>query len=463
MPYVSENSRYGDREFVDPTNPTVVVHLATGRERAQYGYRSHPRIPPASVYDALDGKTAGSVLSYASALGEVDYHTPTAHDRVNDRDFREEAQKPGIRSGSQTFTYTGPRHPGGDTDVIKRYSAIGNMSSIVTSEFPKDSDSRKIASGMMRKAVPEAPAWDLVRSVAEQKDSPRLFKAAHAFGRGAFKDISRTPSVRGTVAGNAQKYLAWIFGVQPTVSDIAYAAEAVSILSRSAGRILTDYRVSTRRLRVHQLQHETYQSSSGVAPGYSAQPIGLRGGDLLVSGTLYGSHPAHTRTTVECYADVQAQVRMFSTFSYYVPHPSGLASRLTGYNNKAKQLLGGGLTASTVYELSAYSWLLDWYVDFGGLLSYQQAVADNAVVASVSGYTTIQTSQAFARAASPAYTSYDPSTMTNLKVTGCSLAMASVSTTQLRRRPGGAYSLDRSGPLSGQQTAVLGALGLSRL
>jgi hypothetical protein len=78
-------------------------------------------------------------------------------------------------------------------------------------------------------------------------------------------------------------------------------------------------------------------------------------------------------------------MKQFATWEFFVPSPEDLESRLGGYDNAAHNVLGEGVSAGTVYDLAPWSWMVDWFVDVGGLLHYQQALADNQIAALANG------------------------------------------------------------------------------
>jgi hypothetical protein len=159
-------------------------------------------------------------------------------------------------------------------------------------------------------------------------------------------------------------------------------------------------------------------------------------------------------------------LRVFATWEYFVPRPHDLRNRLDHYKAKAAEIAGlTSVDEATVYELSPWTWLADWFVDIGGLLRYQRDVIDNQLVATACGYSTWEeyACQAHyserivnANAKNYAYPYYH---FVEDRFTGVT---ASIQMRRHKRRGGNPYSIGPSWNFNPQQWGILGALGLSR-
>jgi hypothetical protein len=69
-------------------------------------------------------------------------------------------------------------------------------------------------------------------------------------------------------------------------------------------------------------------------------------------------------------------------YEYFVADPDGFAGKINEHAQKAKYLLGDPLISlSTLWELTPWTWLSDWSYNLGGLLSFQESVAQDSLVA----------------------------------------------------------------------------------
>jgi hypothetical protein len=199
---------------------------------------------------------------------------------------------------------------------------------------------------------------------------------------------------------------------------------------------------------------------STTGPGSEAKVIRDPSGYAWGRATNYcspvGRLPSGARAgAFTIWVDVHANstVKSFATFEYFIPRPTGFPDRLSNYRRKAEQVLGSGLSPAALYELTPWSWMLDWFVDMGGLLAYQQTVADNSVVATRSGWVqeTYSTMSAYAI---PSMADIGQRRITPLGSTSFSR--------ESTRRAGGPYSILQPWSLSANQAAIVGALAVSR-
>jgi len=128
-------------------------------------------------------------------------------------------------------------------------------------------------------------------------------------------------------------------------------------------------------------------------------------------------------------------------------------------SKKLQPLLGSGLSADVIYDLTPYSWLLNWVKNFGSVLSYQEALTGADVVADAHGFTIRQ----IKRVGWTASWSENPYGSL-FYVTSQSAPVGTAYTRSDRRKAGTSpYSLTTGSwdSLSGSQWAILGALGLA--
>lgn len=67
-------------------------------------------------------------------------------------------------------------------------------------------------------------------------------------------------------------------------------------------------------------------------------------------------------------------------YTYYFETDEDLYSRLQRYNEYANKLLGLKITPQVLWNLTPWSWLLDWYVNFGDIISNASYFQSNGLV-----------------------------------------------------------------------------------
>jgi len=161
---------------------------------------------------------------------------------------------------------------------------------------------------------------------------------------------------------------------------------------------------------------------------------------------------------------VTQTLRTFATWEYFDPRPLGLEERMPAYQRAATYLLENAkLDASDVYDLTPWTWLGNWFVDFGGLLRYQQAIVDNQQVMTNSGYTILTKYVGTSTYGWPLPSQYNGiPPYTKGVVRSFTPATASVKQLRITRRPCSPYAVGPTWNLSTLQWGILGALGLSR-
>lgn len=454
MPMVSES--YSDplaHLKVQKNGSVSYVDVPSGVSKSQIGFRSRPLTP---AQEAGVGKASnwGNVVSLIAAYDEIGYEYFAKPERafvVNDRDYSESRWAPGQFSLAVQLRRDDPAYRQTSDGVI----SIESVSPSIWPTKPTPSHLASLASGMMRRSVPTASEINLVRVLGESRDAPLMFRAANY--------VPRSPK---EAAGS---FLNYVFGIAPTVSDLQKVAETVV----SSSSIVRNY-VRQEKVRLRRNQSEELWSSSGYGLVKNKNSLYLNKNQSISFGPLLtkcsyilpswssSGYDYVIAPTISWSWKASRSVSMFATFEYFIPRPTNILGRLNRYNQLAQRLLGGGLDASTVYDLTPFSWLADWFVDIGGLLRYQSAVSANQVAASSSGYSYWEQLEA-----SVAYMSIrrDPSGIAGgwqLLSSDFSPCVGTFRWRSHTRRKGGPYSLSPTWDLSQQQWAILGALGLAR-
>lgn len=474
MPYITESSQDALRHLLvarwSSGYPTFygLQPVTSERSRWQYGFRSGPDVP---FYPPQDSHwKAADTLSILDGLA-AEYSTRGPRGfAVHDRDYREYRHKAvSTRSQASLSGIPGVVLPAN----IVCEGTLQLIDAPVCPEPPSSSAMESMAAKMVRSSAPSQSEINLARSLGELRDFPTLFRAA---------------AVPTSLRSSAQGYLAAVFGFMPTASDLARTAETV-IKSQS---IIRDYVNHERRVWRRKRQQVLFEDTqTGVVP-ISGQPYRAYAPSLTSIGPLKvavsnlmwwtprSSSDIHTLYSNWSYTSRQT-LSTFSTFEMFLIQPEGFVKkRLPSYVSKAEnlvgqkmpskslwskseRLLGGGLDVSTVYDLTPWTWLVDWFVDVGGLLRYQNHIANNQIVMSSCGYSFYEQTSATVTLTGWVHDlSRAPSSHVDCLTCSGPFASATLSRTKHSRRRGSPYSVSPTWDFSPQQWAILTALGLAR-
>lgn len=462
MGYVSESSNdirarpFGTRWQGPNSSLESSRNFTCGRERQQYGYRSGPLT--VEEKNSLTLKHGGTWASSTNDRALLDYQYKTNPDtfRVNDRRYSDFIiPDPAVITGTANGKLGNGSSGGTGQFIGQGLLAISNANADWNpTGSPPPPTEEEMASSMapvLRGTIPAKPGVNLARFVGEQKDFPQL--------------LARSNYVPKNIGDTGGSYLNIIFGIQPSVSDLQKTTEvalkSTEVLGeflKSESRLLrrqttvTDDSVDELATRIH--SNANYGNFASGITG----PFGVR----YAVGNI---NPARLSVlTIDFAVDFQLRYRRersaFGTYKYFVPQPEGLHQRIASYSQKAKRLLGGGFNASTAYDLTPYSWLANWFIDFGGLLRYQQVVADNNMVALRQGTSFYQETSVTATVRLLDARTTSPSADVNqVSLSGSSARM---SRKRHNRSKGNPYSLSPSWDFSPQQAAIVAALGISK-
>ncbi len=412
--------------------------------KTQWGFRSGPGVPnfTGHIKDrALDLDKHGQWADQATMLELLDeiQKTTTSGRRtrgsgsdVNYRDYSDKSCPP------SQIAFTGYELFAGVTTKYIAQGAIQVIAVPWTPPMPID-DARTWGSSVLRSAAPTRPDFNLTRFVGELRDTNRMFDVKNY--------VPPNPSSYGG------GYLNYQFGITPTLSDIQNGAQAiidsdehvrqfVRDASRSVHRVRSNTQTASIASNTFTLPQTVIQSTyQGVTirvdPGSSSTAVG--GPKFILSATNSQTQRAGT------------------WFEYYVGDPYGYTSRMDSYLAQARSVVGGGLDLSTTYQLIPFSWMLDWFVDIGSLLNYQQQVADNSLVMR----DCFIVNEAHTRASARLIDS-EPAATGRPRWTSGARGTAVFHQKTQQRYPGNAFSLSPNWDLNPFQWSIAAAMGLTK-
>lgn len=234
------------------------------------------------------------------------------------------------------------------------------------------------------KYQPIKPVVDLGQFVYELDELPRMLQTTAK----GFRDVWRSLGgnrVTFTPKKVADQFLNHTFGWAPFVNDLSKlfdyqqrAARQYSWMSSANGK----WRKRGGKVSSYDSGTSTTISSSVVlyAPG------------LSTAWDSYGWSRDWTRTSIR----TQREIWFEGSFRFYIPN-------LEPYNKWSKDYisrLGLGMSPSLIYELTPWSWLIDWFTNLGDVIKnaevYSQVAARYAyVMGSTQRVKTVETMKPF--------------------------------------------------------------------
>lgn len=233
---------------------------------------------------------------------------------------------------------------------------------------------------------------------------------------------------RAQIARSAgDEYLNVSFGWLPLVADLRDFAYAV----KHHHKILSDYvKGSDKKIRRRYIMDEEQTSLSSPATF----------GFMQDAPTFPGQLWSQTRK----------KVWFSGAFRYHVPVGSDTLEKFKRWDSLANKLLGINITPEVVWNISPWSWAADWEGNIGDVMHNISALGTDGLVLQY-GYAMSSTHYEEHRAGQPYYKGTWPF---------CSLVRVSSNLLRIPATPFG-FGFDMQS-LTGKQTAILVALGLSR-
>lgn len=221
-------------------------------------------------------------------------------------------------------------------------------------------------------AAPGQPTVDLPAMLGELLADPLAIP---------FKDINpwRRPRTIGDSARKgAGEFLNWMFGVTPTINDLIKFAKALETLStrilqyeRDIGKPIRRFRalpgsVKTVEFSGAQLSNQG-RPTGGLAPGWNLK------GTVSTHG-VQGNVSATLRQTV-------SETNWFSaSFRYFVPASLGLHANIEKYLRELDHQIRITNSYSAMWQVTPWSWLIDWFLDVQTSISLAEKVMDDSLV-----------------------------------------------------------------------------------
>lgn len=317
---------------------------------------------------------------------------------------------------------------------------VSGSDSFPTPSLPDLSQINADGSRLMGMTIPTKPVAGMAQFFGELHEGlPRLTSAV----------LAKKAAVS---QGLGNDYLNIQFGVKPFASDLAKLANGVLSFNQLAKQFLRDAGHVVRRranLETQSSYVDLGTRGSGVMMG-TIQDNYLGGPDLT-QWLFDGSNPNSGLVYV---SDSFTTETWFSgAWSYYVPSADNFADTVRNYEAQANHLLGTRITPQLIWELTPWSWLIDWFAHIGSFLGIISALSDDSLVLRY-GYVMHKHS---------AVRTYTMRGLTPIEGSVPATIWSQYAITYKRRTRATPYGFgfDLSG-LSTAQSAILSALGLTK-
>ncbi len=241
-----------------------------------------------------------------------------------------------LRSDVRTDVALYPGYP------VYAYDSMNGDTRLWPSVSETDEELAVLGASLVSKLAPTAPHNSVYTSLGELRNDGLPSLPFLSFLKGGKKLPEKV----------GDEYLNYQFGIAPTVSDI----KSILITIRDADILWRQYlRDSGRLVRRRMDMDPVVTTETGIITSNSSYvPQGTSAGHWSSVGPI-----THTTTTT--------RKRWFSAaFLYYVDKSS--LTGMEGWIERSNYLYGWKPTPSSAYNLTAWTWLLDWFTNTGDVI-----------------------------------------------------------------------------------------------
>jgi len=170
----------------------------------------------------------------------------------------------------------------------------------------------------------------------------------------------------GILTGAAREFLNFEFGIKPVISDVRKIANAVVRSEKILRQLKRDSGRNVRRRYEFAIEPPVVESEGpGYAEAYPNPPLSW------TTGPGYRSFGRAYKTSRSWFS---------GCYTYHFELGDKSQSWLEEHAQKAKYLLGIELTPEVLWNLSPWSWLVDWVSNVGDIFHNVSAFADDGLV-----------------------------------------------------------------------------------
>lgn len=234
-------------------------------------------------------------------------------------------------------------------------------------------------SQLIKKAIPTTPMGTAAVSLGEfllPGGIPKAYTKAALEAQLKKSAKSKKSQILSGAHAAGDAYLNYVFGYAPIVSDIANAVRTV----REGNKFIEQLRRDSGRLVRRQRSLPSISTQSG--------PTAIASGTGLMS-LLYNSsadraslYPdsASSRGTLTMEESSYQEIYFHGGFQFYFETPKSYDESVANIMAAADKLTGAPLTAERIYQLTPWSWFVDWNSSMGDVISNAQRFTEDGLV-----------------------------------------------------------------------------------
>lgn len=179
----------------------------------------------------------------------------------------------------------------------------------------------------------------------------------------------------GAIKGTAEEYLNVVFGWSPLLSDISNIYNSVTNwdarveqFRRDAGQVVRrTYRFPSERPSVSEFKYTRDNST------WEASQPGL---------ALWNAAPganANTQNMIQV-SSLKRDTWFSGAFTYHIPDGDGYIDKMRRKSQELDLMLGLSLTPESIWNASPWTWLVDWFVNAGDVITNISNMLDDGLV-----------------------------------------------------------------------------------
>jgi hypothetical protein len=216
----------------------------------------------------------------------------------------------------------------------------------------------KLGTEMIKRALPTSASTNMTQALAE------LLSEGVRVPNLDFKPSRKT--VEDAYGHAADAYLTYEFGWKPLYSDIVSLINSL----KKANAIIKQYsRDSGKFVRRRSSLPATSTTTTTYVPD---DTTGIGGS---VSNISWRRLTGNTYTS-----EIKTDVWFSGSFTYFVPVSDDVVAKLERFEALANKVLGVRVQPDTLWELTPWSWLVDWVTNVGDVLSNAVAFQNDGLV-----------------------------------------------------------------------------------